>query len=232
MRLCAANLNSGRLAQLGERRVRNAEVGSSILPPSTNLRSQFTRRLPAVAAPRRRRALCVPFAKLRFAPPPLSPAQIVIDRPTNGPMSRRRAREFVRLQTLGSIVGSGSPCAGVLAGKTAEHAGNSGKTSSPTAGTKLVMWCAGCSVVRVPAMSAPATDSSHSSISSSGHIDGLGRRSPSFDRETGEMLERLRVQPEVAAFETLIRERVVAALERGGRALRASIARRARLRHR
>ena len=27
--------DSGRLAQLGERRVRNAEVGSSILPPST-----------------------------------------------------------------------------------------------------------------------------------------------------------------------------------------------------
>ena len=29
----------GRLAQLGERCVRNAEVGSSILLPSTNLRS-------------------------------------------------------------------------------------------------------------------------------------------------------------------------------------------------
>ena len=33
----ANNLQSGRLAQLGERRVRNAEVGSSILPPSTNI---------------------------------------------------------------------------------------------------------------------------------------------------------------------------------------------------
>ena len=32
----AHTLHSGRLAQLGERRVRNAEVGSSILPPSTN----------------------------------------------------------------------------------------------------------------------------------------------------------------------------------------------------
>src|SRR5215207_11033992 len=32
------NINmSGRLAQLGERRVRNAEAGSSILPPSTKL---------------------------------------------------------------------------------------------------------------------------------------------------------------------------------------------------
>ena len=33
----AHTLHSGRLAQLGERRVRNAEVGSSILPPSTNI---------------------------------------------------------------------------------------------------------------------------------------------------------------------------------------------------
>jgi hypothetical protein len=40
---------SGRLAQLGERRVRNAEVASSILAPSTNLRSHLTRRLPAEA---------------------------------------------------------------------------------------------------------------------------------------------------------------------------------------
>jgi hypothetical protein len=30
-------LRSGRLAQLGERRVRNAEAGGSIPPPSTNL---------------------------------------------------------------------------------------------------------------------------------------------------------------------------------------------------
>jgi hypothetical protein len=56
-------------------------------------------------------------------------------------------------------------------------------------------------------MSASAPDLS-SSISSTGHIDGLGRRSLSFDRETGEMLERAHVQPELAAFESLIRERV------------------------
>jgi hypothetical protein len=40
---------SGRLAQLGERRVRNAEVASSILAPSTSLRSRSRRRLPTVA---------------------------------------------------------------------------------------------------------------------------------------------------------------------------------------
>ena len=43
------NIQRGRLAQLGERRVRNAEVGSSSLLPSTNLRSRSTRRLPAGA---------------------------------------------------------------------------------------------------------------------------------------------------------------------------------------
>ncbi len=56
-------------------------------------------------------------------------------------------------------------------------------------------------------MSASAPDLS-SSISSTGHIDGLGRRSVSFDRETGEMQERAHVQPELAAFESLIRGRV------------------------
>jgi hypothetical protein len=58
-------------------------------------------------------------------------------------------------------------------------------------------------------MSVSATDRlASSSISSSGHVDGLGRRSLSFDRETGEMLERVHVQPELAAFEPLIRDRV------------------------
>jgi hypothetical protein len=46
------------------------------------------------------------------------------------------------------------------------------------------------------------------SISSSGYTDGLGRRELCFDRETGAMLERLHVRPELAAFEAAIRERV------------------------
>jgi hypothetical protein len=45
------------------------------------------------------------------------------------------------------------------------------------------------------------------STSSSGHRDGLGRRSLAFDREDGTMLERLVVRPELAAFEPAIRER-------------------------
>ena len=49
---------SGRLAQLGERRVRNAEVGSSSLLPSTNIlnaaRPQAARRLSFLTCPRRR----------------------------------------------------------------------------------------------------------------------------------------------------------------------------------
>lgn len=65
----------------------------------------------------------------------------------------------------------------------------------------------------------PAT-SSHllapvASTTSSGHADGLGRRTLAFDREEGVMLERLTVRPELAAFERMLRERVerVAALE-------------------
>lgn len=56
-------------------------------------------------------------------------------------------------------------------------------------------------------MSAPITDLP-SSISSSGHIDGLGRRVLAFDRETGAILERLHMRPELAAFEAPIRQRV------------------------
>jgi len=56
-------------------------------------------------------------------------------------------------------------------------------------------------------MSAPYLEPD-TSISSSGHTDGLGRRELYFDRETGAMLERLRVRAEVAAFEMAIRDRV------------------------
>jgi len=57
-------------------------------------------------------------------------------------------------------------------------------------------------------MSAPVTDLTSSSISSSGHVDGLGRRSLSFDRETGAIRERVHVRPELAVFEQILRERV------------------------
>jgi hypothetical protein len=57
-------------------------------------------------------------------------------------------------------------------------------------------------------MSAPLTDQSSSSVSSSGYVDGLGRRTIAFDRETGEMLERLILRPELAVFEQALRERV------------------------
>ncbi|HXW05261.1 MAG TPA: PEGA domain-containing protein [Vicinamibacterales bacterium] len=57
-------------------------------------------------------------------------------------------------------------------------------------------------------MSAPALHPPSSSVSSSGHVDGLGRRVLAFDRETGGMLERLYVRPELAAFETVLRANV------------------------
>ena len=63
-------------------------------------------------------------------------------------------------------------------------------------------------------MSAASPDS-ESSQSSSGYEDGLGRRVLAFDRETGDMLERLVLRPELTAFEAALRERltIVAGLE-------------------
>jgi hypothetical protein len=45
-------------------------------------------------------------------------------------------------------------------------------------------------------------------MSASGYEDGLGRRTLEFDRETGAMLERLHLRPELRAFEAFLRERV------------------------
>src|SRR4029453_13107232 len=47
-----------------------------------------------------------------------------------------------------------------------------------------------------------------SSLSSSGFEDGLGRRVLAFDRETGDMLERLVLRPELAAFEKALLTRI------------------------
>src|SRR6478672_320002 len=49
------------------------------------------------------------------------------------------------------------------------------------------------------------------SVSASGYEDGLGRRTLEFDRETGVMLERLHLRPELGAFEAFLRERVALA---------------------
>lgn len=50
------------------------------------------------------------------------------------------------------------------------------------------------------------------SVSASGFEDGLGRRTLEFDRETGVMLERLHLRPELGAFEASLRERVARAV--------------------
>jgi hypothetical protein len=57
-------------------------------------------------------------------------------------------------------------------------------------------------------MSAPVSERPSSSTSSSGHVDGLGRRSLAFDRTTGAILERLVIRPELAVFEQILRRRV------------------------
>ena len=49
------------------------------------------------------------------------------------------------------------------------------------------------------------------SVSASGYEDGLGRRTLEFDRETGGMLERLHLRPELWAFESFLRERALLA---------------------
>src|SRR3954451_14020747 len=56
---------------------------------------------------------------------------------------------------------------------------------------------------------------SDSTQSSSGYEDGLGRRVLAFDRETGDMLERLVLRPELSAFEAVLSGRlpIVAGLE-------------------
>lgn len=57
--------------------------------------------------------------------------------------------------------------------------------------------------------------STDSSLSSSGYEDGLGRRLLAIERETGEMLERLLLRPELCAFEQVLNTRIsaLAALE-------------------
>jgi PEGA domain len=57
-------------------------------------------------------------------------------------------------------------------------------------------------------MSAPVSQLPSSSTSSTGHVDGLGRRSLAFDRVTGAVLERLHLRPELTVFEQLLRRRV------------------------
>ena len=49
------------------------------------------------------------------------------------------------------------------------------------------------------------------SLSSSGYADGLGRRQLEVDRESGEMIERLIVRPELTAFEHVLSARVARA---------------------
>ena len=63
-------------------------------------------------------------------------------------------------------------------------------------------------------MSADAHDGG-SSESSSGYEDGLGRRVLAFDRESGDMRERLRLRPELTAFARALQDRlpVIAGLE-------------------
>jgi serine/threonine protein kinase len=56
-------------------------------------------------------------------------------------------------------------------------------------------------------MSVPSAEN-ESSQSSSGYSDGLGRRVLGFDRESGGILERLVLRPELTAFERVLSERI------------------------
>ena len=56
-----------------------------------------------------------------------------------------------------------------------------------------------------------------SSVSTTGYVDGLGRRSIRFDREAGSTLECLLVRPELRAYEDNLLERACAVSELGDR---------------
>jgi hypothetical protein len=56
-----------------------------------------------------------------------------------------------------------------------------------------------------------------SSISTTGYVDGLGRRTIRFDREAGSTLECLLVRPELRAYEDMLLERACAVSELGDR---------------
>jgi hypothetical protein len=62
-------------------------------------------------------------------------------------------------------------------------------------------------------MSAPQADAL--SFTATGYSDGLGRRALAFDRESGEILERLCLRPELVAFEHVLKQTIAkfAALE-------------------
>ena len=64
----------------------------------------------------------------------------------------------------------------------------------------------------------PATlEPRDSSVSTTGYVDGLGRRSIRFDREAGSTLECLLVRPELRAYEDTLLERACAVSELGDR---------------
>lgn len=56
-----------------------------------------------------------------------------------------------------------------------------------------------------------------SSISTTGYVDGLGRRTIRFDREAGSTLECLLVRPELRAYEDMLLERACSVSELGDR---------------
>lgn len=62
---------------------------------------------------------------------------------------------------------------------------------------------------------AASVESRHSSISTTGYLDGLGRRSIRFDREFAAMLECLHVRPELRAYEDALLAQACAISELG-----------------
>ena len=62
---------------------------------------------------------------------------------------------------------------------------------------------------------AASVESRHSSISTTGYLDGLGRRSIRFDREFGATLECLHVRPELRAYEDALLSQACAISELG-----------------
>src|SRR5678815_331109 len=122
------------------------------------------------------------------------------------------AGHFIAVTGWGSLCQNCDPAVSPAAAKRPQRPGFEGLNPH------VQEWHAGPLVANLSCfvhMSADEAVDSQTSESSSGYEDGVGRRVLAFDRETGAMLERLVLRPELAAFERALHDRMgaIAALE-------------------
>ena len=119
-----------------------------------------------------------PRSAVSFPTPPCTNCHVTVGQQMTRRRQRQRTVNVARLQNSYRWLRSGHFGTRADQTCTAPTPLKPSKNNRQTTGTMPVEWCAGCSLVRVPSMPASATDPSSSSISSTGHIDGLGRQVP------------------------------------------------------